>query len=601
MVSRTRSQFSYLLGSKGYFLGTRCLLICTSCVTVSAAFDRKVLRKNPLLGEVMMIDQLASQSYKQSPVLIMARALSLLATGIIAGCGGGGSSPAPSSGPIAAIPGVLLSPASLTFPAQPVGVHSASQTVTLTNNGSAVLTISGIILAGTDVTAFTETNTCGTSLAPTMSCTVSVVFDATSIGPLSGMLNVTDNASGSPQAVTLMGTGVAAGVTAVDCSVAAGLCSTLVFQSDPIADGLFHGYADPAMRKDPNSSTLYVAYSWPHTLADGTRTVDLHLSHSNDGGTTFVYDGSLYATGNSTLQYNGNSYYTSTETIDLLPIPQGNKTLWVQAHQQYLVAPQTAIYGNLYTTNITSMTAILIDPASTTPAMLAAQLSAAPEARLGTSSSDAARGITQNLAALSATTAKCSAFGQQALTFAAGTLYLALECTETPGNGNIDGHEGSHFLYSTMPVGADASQWVWSYVGEFATPVQAAQLGGVEGTAYNFFTEMQFVQTTSGLSVVITPAVFAPSTATQPVIQYGCRVIPVASLLVPALKLDTVTSAPLVIAKVTESDLYTGSNEGPAACTYDPASATGILLGRKYERDPSLGFIVTQLASGIQP
>jgi hypothetical protein len=98
----------------------------------------------------------------------------------------------------------------------------------------------------------------------------------------------------------------------------------------------------------------------------------------------------------------------------------------------------------------------------------------------------------------------------------------------------------------------------------------------------------------------LTPSVFAPAGAAQPVIQYGCRVIPIASLATPALSVDA-SSTPIVLASSTENDLYTGSNEGPAACTYDAASSTGMLMGRKYERDPVNGFIVTQVATRLKP
>ena len=521
-----------------------------------------------------------------------------IAIGILSGCGGGSPSSAPAASPVA-----TLSTSSLVFTGEIVGSASAAQTVTLTNSGNGSMTLTGVSITGPNAPAFSQTNDCGSSLAPMGSCAVVVAFDPSSIGNLAATVTIADNATGTPQTVALSGIGlpVATPPTSIDCSVAAGLCPTVTFQGDPIAVGGFHGYADPSMRQDPNSANLYVAYSWAHTLADGTHTVDLHLSHSSDGGTTFNYDGPLYQTGNATVEYDGNAYYSSTETIDLLPIAQGVNTLWVQAHQQYLVTPQADIYGNLYSTNITSLTAVLVNPATTTPASLAAQLGAAPEARLGTSSSDSGRNITQNLAALSTATAKCAAFGQQALTYAAGTLYLSLECTETPGGGNIDAHEGSHFLYATVPQGEDASQWGWSYVGEFATPAQAAQLGQVEGAAYDFFTEMQFVQTANGLAVVITPAAFAPAGSSQPVIQYGCRVIPMTSLTHPSLATDASTGAPAVITKVTETDLYTGGNEGPAACTYERASSTGILIGRKLERDPTLGFDVTQVSTGVRP
>ena len=125
-------------------------------------------------------------------------------------------------------------------------------------------------------------------------------------------------------------------------------------------------------------------------------------------------------------------------------------------------------------------------------------------------------------------------------------LFLALECSETPGNGNIDSHERSHFMFSTTPVGNDASQWSWIYVGEFATGADASKLGSVEGASYAFFTEPQLVATKSGqLAILITPGAFAPTSDTQPVIRSGCRIRPIALTATSvSLTLDCATGAP---------------------------------------------------------
>lgn len=113
------------------------------------------------------------------------------------------------TGTAAPAPGVSFAPTSLTFSAQ-TGTTSAAQTVTLTNTGTAALTISGISIAGTNPIDFAETNTCGSSVAASSSCTISVTFSPASATSFSAMLSVADNATGSPQTVTLSGTGTAA-------------------------------------------------------------------------------------------------------------------------------------------------------------------------------------------------------------------------------------------------------------------------------------------------------------------------------------------------------------------------------------------------------
>jgi hypothetical protein len=125
------------------------------------------------------------------------------------------------SGTGAAAPNVAFTPTSLTFTSQQVNTTSASQAVTLTNNGSAALTISSVGFTGTNPGDFADTTTCPFSpstLAAGGSCTINVTFTPTASGTRSASLSVTDNASGSPQTVAVSGTGTTAPVPAVTLS-----------------------------------------------------------------------------------------------------------------------------------------------------------------------------------------------------------------------------------------------------------------------------------------------------------------------------------------------------------------------------------------------
>ncbi|MFC5863373.1 choice-of-anchor D domain-containing protein [Acidicapsa dinghuensis] len=104
-------------------------------------------------------------------------------------------------------PAVGFSPSSLSFAAQAVSTSSTAQIVILTNTGTASLVISSVGVTGTNAAAFTETDNCvGTVLAGN-ACTINVTFTPTAAGSLSATVSVTDNASGSPQTVSLTGTG----------------------------------------------------------------------------------------------------------------------------------------------------------------------------------------------------------------------------------------------------------------------------------------------------------------------------------------------------------------------------------------------------------
>jgi hypothetical protein len=105
---------------------------------------------------------------------------------------------------ISATPLVSLSSFSLAFSAQIVGTSSSAQTVTLTNAGTAPVTISRIATGGD----FSQTNTCGTTLSAGANCAISVTFTPVAAGTRTSTLNISDNASGSPQSVALSGTGL---------------------------------------------------------------------------------------------------------------------------------------------------------------------------------------------------------------------------------------------------------------------------------------------------------------------------------------------------------------------------------------------------------
>ncbi len=115
------------------------------------------------------------------------------------------------SGTNTSAPVVSLYPTSLSFGNHQINITSSAHTVTLTNSGNAALTIHAIGLSGPNSGDFHQQNTCPTgssTLAAGAACTISVTFTPTAEVNYSASLAVADNASGSPQSVTLSGTGV---------------------------------------------------------------------------------------------------------------------------------------------------------------------------------------------------------------------------------------------------------------------------------------------------------------------------------------------------------------------------------------------------------
>jgi subtilase family serine protease len=110
-------------------------------------------------------------------------------------------------------PVVSLSPGSLTFTQQSTGSTSTAQSVTLSDTGNTSLSISSIGLSGANAADFAQTNDCGSGVGVGGSCTIMVTFAPAAAGSRSASLLVTDNASGSPQTVSVNGTGVTPATT----------------------------------------------------------------------------------------------------------------------------------------------------------------------------------------------------------------------------------------------------------------------------------------------------------------------------------------------------------------------------------------------------
>ena len=100
---------------------------------------------------------------------------------------------------------ISVSPGALGFGSVATGTTSAAQTVTVTNSGSAAAPVTSIGTSGD----FSQTNTCGSSIPASSSCTVTVRFTPTATGNRTGNLTVT--AAGTTSTVPLSGTGVAPG------------------------------------------------------------------------------------------------------------------------------------------------------------------------------------------------------------------------------------------------------------------------------------------------------------------------------------------------------------------------------------------------------
>jgi len=132
-------------------------------------------------------------------------ALAVAASLFFAGCSEGGYQQ------IATQASATLSASAIGFGSSPVGMTSATQSITLTNSGATAMLFTNVSVTGTNAGAFLATSSCPSTIAKGSSCSISVAFAPTATGPLSATLLIYDNAISSPQSVTLTGTGTATG------------------------------------------------------------------------------------------------------------------------------------------------------------------------------------------------------------------------------------------------------------------------------------------------------------------------------------------------------------------------------------------------------
>ncbi|MFZ0760722.1 MAG: choice-of-anchor D domain-containing protein, partial [Candidatus Sulfotelmatobacter sp.] len=102
---------------------------------------------------------------------------------------------------------INVSSSSLYFGAVTVGTSSAAKDVVVTNNEKVSVSFTSIAITGADAGDFSQTNTCGSSLATTAKCTIAVTFTPAAKGARAASLTLTDSATNSPQTVSLHGTG----------------------------------------------------------------------------------------------------------------------------------------------------------------------------------------------------------------------------------------------------------------------------------------------------------------------------------------------------------------------------------------------------------
>jgi len=173
------------------------------------------------------------------------------------------------------VTGVSVTPTKLTFPTTNIGTSSAPMTSTLANNNATALTITSITITG----AFSQTNTCGTSVPAASKCTISVTYTPTATGTQTGVVTITDSATNSPQQINLTGTGQASSTSLVSISISPGsgllaVGNTLqLTATGTYSNGSTQNLTSTATWATSNSSAATVATGLVTAVANGSSSI----------------------------------------------------------------------------------------------------------------------------------------------------------------------------------------------------------------------------------------------------------------------------------------------------------------------------------------
>ena len=341
----------------------------------------------------------------------------------------------------------------------------------------------------------------------------------------------------------------------------------------------FRGFADATIRRDPESGRLWMAYSWPSVRIDKDKRrgllrrqaatspqVDIHLAYSDDQGRNWRLVKTLWSPTPSRSP-NGEEGHMSHEVANLLPVREAGSVVWYGARLDYFLPDDGG-----FRKRPPQSFRILIGRAPTP-----SELAHAPTAALGSTATDSAWGVDTNLAQLSPETRHCMLWNEPALFHDGEELFLSLSCMAFRGK-TPDMERNDLVVFATRPDGPP-SRWQWRYAGKLAGAREARELGGER------LTQIDLARSKNGqLLAIMTPDTW--DTEADDFIHRGCVAVEVDSSA-RSLRLARDAGGRLkVAARITASD---AGAAGTAACTHDPASETGIILGKRNKVGVGLG------------
>ncbi|MGA2137183.1 MAG: hypothetical protein ABSH50_33255 [Bryobacteraceae bacterium] len=384
------------------------------------------------------------------------------------------------------------------------------------------------------------------------------------------------------------------------CTLASGACTEInLRETDPYSTaGAFGGYADPTIRQDPQTGTLWMAYSWPHTIRDPGRgrpaqVIDTHVSYSTDKGKTWTYKGALYVAQQVRNPVTGDSDYTAHEVMNLLPQVVKGVTYWYGIHAVYNVPPNSGRGMRMERYSKRWQIAMAPGDATTGPMGLA---SAAPQ-YLGQSINTEGQRfpVALDLSSVDPEVSGCVQFYEPALVLSNNNLYLFLSCQPAASPAAF------YAVFRTGSPHEHAPDWKWTYVRQgptkFANLSDARSVSRYLGSGATYLTQMDIMPSkTPGTLLAVMTAAYNENGRK---VSLGCVAAEMASLDPPKFVYDPQGQIQ-VDALITSPD---SEPTGPGSCTYSPVSATGMIMAHRqaFRAPQNNGFFTFLMQSLLTP
>ncbi len=186
-------------GQKITVSNTGSLALAVSSISITGSNPGDFSETNSCAGQSIGAGATCSITVTFAPSQQGARSATLTVFGNVAG----GQLETQLSGTAVAPAAITLQPSALTFAQQQTGTTSAAQSISIENTGGASLTISS---ASVSSPFLIVSNGCGSSLAASTACSVSIDFSPSASGPANGTFTLIDSAG--TQTAPLNGIGI---------------------------------------------------------------------------------------------------------------------------------------------------------------------------------------------------------------------------------------------------------------------------------------------------------------------------------------------------------------------------------------------------------